>query len=201
MSKKITQQEEQILEQGFDSIMEEGLRSFTVESLSHRLGMSKKTIYKFFPTKDVLIKKIVQFITGRIASHIQTIRSEVQNPAIQFIKIMEFIVNFVGRVPLQRMAEFKTRYPALWSELEKFRLARRDDFYEVLNNAQKQRLVRSDLDMKVVATIYINMVNSTFQPEFFMRNNLAPNDTIRTFVKMITTGLFTDKGIQHVETI
>lgn len=201
MYSKITPQEKQILEQGFDSIMEEGLRGFTVEALSHRLRMSKKTIYKFFPTKEVLIKKIMQFITGRIAGRIQTIRSEVQNPAIQFVKIMEFIVGFVGRVPLQRMTELKVRYPALWSELEKFRLARRDDFYEVLNNAQKQGLVRSDLDMKVVATIYINLVNSTFQPEFFLKNNLAPEDTIRTFVKMITTGLFTDKGIQHVETI
>ncbi|MBL7046151.1 MAG: TetR/AcrR family transcriptional regulator [Candidatus Marinimicrobia bacterium] len=201
MYSKITPQEKQILEQGFDSIMEEGLRGFTVEALSHRLRMSKKTIYKFFPTKEVLIKKIMQFITGRIAGRIQTIRSEVQNPAIQFVKIMEFIVGFVGRVPLQRMTELKVRYPALWSELEKFRLARRDDFYKVLNNAQQQGLVRSDLDMKVVATIYINLVNSTFQPEFFFKNNLAPEDTIRTFVKMITTGLFTDKGIQHVETI
>ncbi|MBC8174908.1 MAG: TetR/AcrR family transcriptional regulator [Candidatus Marinimicrobia bacterium] len=201
MYSKITPQEKQILEQGFDSIMEEGLRGFTVEALSHRLRMSKKTIYKFFPTKEVLIKKIMQFITGRIAGRIQTIRSEVQNPAIQFVKIMEFIVGFVGRVPLQRMTELKVRYPALWSELEKFRLARRDDFYTILSEAQQQGLVRSDLDMKVVATIYINLVNSTFQPEFFFKNNLAPEDTIRTFVKMITTGLFTDKGIQHVETI
>ncbi len=64
MVNQYTEQEEQILEQGFESIAQTGVRSFTVESLASRLGMSKKTIYKYFPTKEKLIRKIVNFYDG-----------------------------------------------------------------------------------------------------------------------------------------
>ena len=42
----------------------------------------------------------------------------------------------------------------------------------------------------------MNMVNSTFQPEFFINNNLAPVDTVKTFVSMIVEGLFTEDGVR-----
>ena len=59
MTEDITSQEEQILELGFDLFTQEGIRSFTVESLAQQLGISKKTIYKFFPTKEILIEKYI----------------------------------------------------------------------------------------------------------------------------------------------
>jgi AcrR family transcriptional regulator len=48
MSNTYSQQETHILEEGFNAIMRTGVKSFTVESLAGRLGMSKKTIYKYF---------------------------------------------------------------------------------------------------------------------------------------------------------
>ena len=54
-------QVEQILSEGFESVSERGVRAFTVDALSKRLAMSKKTIYKFFPTKENLIQGIVHF--------------------------------------------------------------------------------------------------------------------------------------------
>lgn len=48
-----------IIEESIRSLQEEGLR-FSVDSLAARMGMSKKTIYKYFPTKEALAKALYQ---------------------------------------------------------------------------------------------------------------------------------------------
>ncbi len=198
MTKKIDPKEK-ILTQGFDTIIEEGVRFFTVESLAAKLGMSKKTIYKFFPTKEILIEKVVGYYTKIVEKKFRTVIASEMEPTEKFMTIMEFIMDTVGRISIDKMMDVKMRYPNIWKEIEDFRLARQNDFAKILIEAQEKGLARPDMDMKTVATIYMNIVNSTFQPEFFLKNNLGTRDTIQIFVDMITRGLFTPRGIAACE--
>jgi AcrR family transcriptional regulator len=178
--------------------MRTGVKSFTVESLAGRLGMSKKTIYKYFPSKENLVRKIAMFMTSQVEQMFNRIRENEKNPTLQFIKVMEHIAKFASRAPVQRMAQLKTAYPEVWKDIERFRLKRQDDFYQILKSAQEQGLARKDLDMKKVATVFINMVNNTFQPEFFLANDLAVGETINGFVTIISRGLFNEKGMKAI---
>ena len=193
------QQLNQILEVGFDSVAETGVRAFTVESLAKRLAMSKKTIYKFFPTKEKLIRSIMQFVFTQINSTFNKVMVEEPNPAVQFIKIMETIAKFAGRAPVDKIAELKSLYPDIWKEIESFRLSHQEDFYTILYNAQEQGLARDDINMRSASIIYINIINSTFQPEFFLKNDLAIGETIRGFVQVVARGIFTDKGLKAIK--
>jgi AcrR family transcriptional regulator len=193
-----TQQEVYILEQSFEALTRDGVRSFTVDSLSQNLGMSKKTIYKFFPSKEDLVDKSVGYFHGLIEKKLKRLIETEPNPAIQFVKVMEFIMGHISNVSIERLADLKNRFPRVWEKMETFRLARRDDFFHVLSNAQKQGYVRDDVDINIIATLYMNIINSTFQPEFFLKNNLAPTDAIHNFLKMISGGLFTPSGNQYV---
>ena len=82
-------QKNQILEEGFDSVSSSGVRAFTVDALSRRMAISKKTIYKFFPTKDKLIRAIMHFAMNHVDSIFVRVLKEEPNPAVQFIKIIE----------------------------------------------------------------------------------------------------------------
>ncbi|MBT3215952.1 MAG: TetR/AcrR family transcriptional regulator [Candidatus Marinimicrobia bacterium] len=191
------QQAEYILEQSFEALTRDGVRSFTVDSLSRKLGMSKKTIYKFFPTKEDLVDKSVGFFLELIEKKLKRLIATEPNPVIQFVKVMEFIMGHVSNISIERLADLKSRFPRVWKKMESFRLARRDDFHEILSKAQKQGFVREDVDIQIISTLYMNIINSTFQPEFFLKNNLTPSDTIHNFLKMVTGGLFTEDGIKY----
>ena len=192
-------QETHILEEGFEEIADIGVRSFTIDSFSKRIKMSKKTIYKFFPTKENLICAIMHFIFNRINSAFKEVMHEEPNPAVQFIKIMETIAKFAGRTPVNKVSELKSLYPEIWKEIESFRLSHQDDFYTILRNAQKQRLARDDINMKSAAIVYINTINSTFQPEFFLKNDLPIRETIRGFVQVVARGIFTPVGLEAIK--
>ena len=193
------QQLNQILEGGFDSVVDTGVRAFTVESLAKRLAMSKKTIYKFFPTKENLIRSIMRFVFTQIDAAFNKVMVDEPNPAVQFIKIMETIAKFAGRVPVDKIAELKSLHPESWKEIESFRLSHQDDFYTILHDAQERGLARDDINMRATSIIYINIINSTFQPEFFLKNDLPIRETIRGFVKIVAHGIFTEKGMKAIK--
>ena len=172
----------QILSEGFESVADGGVRAFTVDALSKRLAMSKKTIYKFFPTKENLIHSIMHFVLGQINGVFKKVMTEEPNPALQYIKIMEKICKFAGRTPVHKLVELKSLYPEIWKEVESFRLSHQEDFYIILKNAQDQGLAH----------------NSTFQPEFFLKNDLPIRDTIHGFVQIVARGIFTEKGMKAV---
>lgn len=190
---------EKILEQGFDTITQDGLRFFTVESLAAHLGMSKKTIYKFFHSKDILIEKIFDFSTGMINRKLKQIVNSDANPIEKYIKIMEFIMDKISRVSMIKVVEVKNRYPQVWEKIESFQIGLKQDFAKIFIEAQEQGLARKDIDMNIVSIIYMNILNSTFQPEFFLKNNLAADDTINLFVNIITEGMFTEKGLSAMK--
>ena len=187
-----------MLEAGFEEIINTGVRSFTIDSFSKRLHISKKTIYKFFPSKEKLIRGIINFAFNQINSVFEKVQETEENPAVQYIKIMEMISKFSGRTPVNKLIELKVYYPEIWKEVEAFRLSHQDDFYSILKNAQDQGLARDDIDMKAASIIYINVINSTFQPEFFIKNDLAVRETIRGFVKVVARGIFTNKGLKSI---
>jgi len=193
----LTEQEEQILVESFNAMTRDGVRAFTVESLSQDLGMSKKTIYKYFPTKEDLVEKSVALFYYVIEKKLKKLIKNEPNPALQFVKVMEFVMGHISMISIEKLADLKMRFPAVWKKMETFRLDLRDDFYIILSEAQSQGFVRKDVDIKIIATLYMNIINSTFQPEFFLSNNLAPSDAIQHFLKMVTGGLFTEDGIMY----
>ena len=196
---KDSQSKEKILEQGFETITQNGVRFFTVESLAAHLGMSKKTIYKFFPSKDILIEKIFDYFTSMIKRKLNKIIESDMDPVEKYTTIMNFIISKVSRMSMGKLVEVQNRHPVIWKKFVVFRQGLTQDFATIFIEAQEKGFARKDIDMNIVATIYMNIVNSTFQPEFFLQNNLAPVDTINIFVNLITEGMFTEKGISAMK--
>jgi AcrR family transcriptional regulator len=196
---KNEQSKEHILEQGFETLIRDGIKFFTVEALAARLGMSKKTIYKFFPSKEIIIEKIVEHFTGMVERKLSKIVKSDIDPIEKFTNFMDFIIDKLSQVSMDRMIEVKNRYPIVWGKIEAFRISLIKDFASIFIEAQEKGYARKNINMNIVATIYMNIINSTFQPEFFIKNNLAPGDTINLFVNIITQGMFTDEGVSMIK--
>lgn len=186
-----------ILNHGFELLMNDGVRSFTVENLASCLCMSKKTIYKFFPTKETLIDKIVSFQLSQIEAKIKIVLESDSNPIQQFLGVMNIFYNSTAKLKIEQIGELKNRYPEMWQRIENFRLNRKEDFYSILKNGQDQGFVRKSLNIELISTMYTNIINSTFQPEFFIENSLMPKDVLPALVEMVSGGLLSEDGRKY----
>ena len=118
-----------ILNEGFRSVVANGIRSFTVESLASGLSMSKKTIYQYFPKKEILIKKIIDFRMKKLTNEFNKIISQESDSIIQFVKIREHNIRLANNLNLQKLTYLKARYPDIWEIIEKYRLTGLDKFH------------------------------------------------------------------------
>lgn len=64
---------EKLLDAAAASLMEKGLRRFSVNELSRNLHVSKKTVYEFFDSKKSLMESAVEHMLCKLASDVESI--------------------------------------------------------------------------------------------------------------------------------
>ena len=184
-----------ILKEGFNSVIRNGIRSFTVESLASSLSMSKKTIYSYFPKKEILIKKIIDFRMKKLSNEFREIIQSQDDAIVQFIEVRNHHIKFANKLNLKKLTYIKARHPHIWEIIEQHRLDRKAIYMEIFKLAKSQSYLRSNLEPSTCASIYMNVINSTFQPDFLNNNELELNETIDHLRKILSYGFFNDKAI------
>ena len=71
---------EKIIEKSNELFLNLGFKSVTMDEIASSLGVSKKTIYKYFKNKTDLVASVTEYIFNNISSGINQICSLNKNP-------------------------------------------------------------------------------------------------------------------------
>ena len=194
-------QKQDIIDQSLKIIFNEGLRSFTVDRLSSIIRISKKTIYSIFATKEILIDKIIQYKLLSIDKEIETILNKNKCPIKSFYEINQLHIKISSDIDIDKLVELKIKYPKIWSRVEDNRKNKVDMMNQIFSKAAKMGYVRNKSTIDSVSHLYMNIVNRTFQPDFFYQEDLSLKDTIDLFADIMAKGIFNNKGIDILESI
>ena len=194
-------QKKYITKQGFDMIFTEGLRSFTVDRLSSVLRMSKKTIYSLFSTKEILIEQIIKYKLRSIESEIEGILKKNKCPILSFYEINQLQIKTSADIDVNKLVELKVKYPEIWARIERHRRKGVIALESIFTDAKKLNYLRKDLEIKLISNLYINIIDRTFQPEFFIQQEVSLKDTIELFAGIMAKGIFNQEGIAILENI
>ncbi len=194
-------QESNIINCGFKEIFTQGIKSFTVDNLASLLRISKKTIYSLFPTKEILIDKIIKHKLSSIDRDIEGILRNNDCPLKAFCDINELNIKLISDIDINKVAELKIKYPDIWVYIEKHRQNKRFILTEIFKNAESRGYLRENLSPNDVSRLYSSIINRTFQPEFFIQEEISMKDTIRLYVKIMSNGIFNDIAIKKIKKI
>ena len=192
-------QKSNIIDYGFKEIFNQGIKGFTVDRLASILRISKKTIYMFFPSKEVLIDKIIKYKLSSIDKEIKQILSKNKCPLEAFCKINEFQIRLISDIDINKVAELKIKYPDIWMHVEKHRKNKRSTLGEIFKKAQKLGYLREEIDPEEVSNLYISIINRTFQPEFFIQEDVSMKDTINLYIRIMSAGIFNDIALNKID--
>ena len=185
-----------ILKEGFSSVLRNGIKAFTVENLASSLAMSKKTIYQYFPKKEILIKKIIDHRMNKLTNEFKDIVRDEDDAVIQFINVRNHHIRFQHKFNLKKLTHLKARYPDIWEIIENHRNDRKTIYKSIFTLAKSQSYLRDNLDPDVCSSLYMNIINTTFQPEFLNQNNLEISEAISHLRIILSNGFFNDSGIE-----
>jgi AcrR family transcriptional regulator len=188
------EEQEKILDFVEDKVFKDGITKTTMGDLATEMKISKKTIYKFFPSKDELVKAIAKRFMNRVRKNIEATLNKDTNAVEKFTDLVLTITNVVSRVGDSWMKEMQKDFPKLWQEIDNFRTKMiYDNLAKVVEQGKSEGLLE-DHPTSIILTIYTASVRAVIQPDFVINNNFSLKQAVQHTFRIMMNGILTEKG-------
>lgn len=192
---------DRILHQSYELFNKFGFHKVTMQEIANSMGMSKKTLYKFFEGKEQIIREIIENKKCDIDNYLEKLWAD-EN--LDFVEKISSMMNFI-RTQLPNMRgplfeDLKKNIPEIWTEINESRKKYiREKYSRLLKEGIKKGSVRKDLDEEVVMLVYINAIHNILVPEVLSELPLTAEQVFDTIVTTLFLGIFTDEGRQKYQ--
>jgi AcrR family transcriptional regulator len=183
-----------IIEQIEDKLFKEGFYKTTMDDVASELGMSKKTIYKFFPSKDDLVMAIAKhFMSGMKNKIVPALNSD-KNAIEKLAELISILAKASEKISPKRMDEIRKYFPSLWNEIDSFRTKMMfGNITKVIDQGKAEGLF-IDYPTTIIMNILVASIRNIVNPDFILNNNFSIFEAARYAFKIIIGGIVTEKG-------
>lgn len=188
------EEQDKIIEHTEEKFFRDGFYKTTMDEIASDLKMSKKTIYKFFPSKDILVMAIAKFFMNKMKNQILPALSTDKNAIEKLADLINILAKASEKISPKRMEEIKRHYPGLWIEIDRFRTEMMfGNITKVIDQGKKEGLF-IDYPTNIVMNVLVASVRNIVNPDFILNNNFSIIEAARYAFRIIIGGIVTEKG-------
>lgn len=202
---------EAILGRAQQMFFSHGYRKVSIDMISASLSISKKTIYKYFPSKKDLLEKTFELYRENITADINFIlqKSDLQFPE-KLKKVLSGIGIHLGGMNTQLLKDIQDLVPDLW---EKIRVYKHEAAYmrfnRLIEEGRQQGYIRKDINRAVIIALYASAIENLLDPSFVrsLPAELAeempvlPVEVFEDALKIIYEGILTPEAFSTLRNI
>ena len=176
-----------------------GIRSVSIDDICREIGMSKKTFYVYFGSKDELIEQMLQANIDYMAGKMQELLDlrNFRQLVKKFIKHQEAEKNDVRRVP-QLVYDLKKYYPRQFADFQIKCFETQKEFIKhYLELGVDQGLVRANLNIELTAVLFAKIHNDAIRDfEVIEAHNHNMHQLGHTAMDVFVRGVLSDEGLK-----
>ncbi len=188
------QDQEKIIQHTEEKFFRDGFYKTTMDEIASEMRISKKTIYKYFPSKDDLVKAITRHFMNRMKNTILPALNSDKNAIEKLGDLIKILTKTSEKISANRLEELKIHYPSIWNEIDRFRAEMMfGNISKVIDQGKKEGLF-IDLPTNIIMTVLVASVRAIVTPDFIMHNNCSLIEAARFVFRIIIGGILTDKG-------
>ncbi len=186
-----------------DRLLLLGFSKVTLDEIASELGISKKTLYKYFSGKDELALEAIRFHFRGIEAEMNEIVSSDQPFIEKLHSIMMMQRRQSGKLNSLVMDDIRKYAPQIWKEIETLRRERLLSKIELLfKTAREERVFRPSVDDRIVLMMILASVDALVNPETALSMSLSMKELIHSIFGVIFEGALTDEAratIRHID--
>ncbi|MFA3781476.1 TetR/AcrR family transcriptional regulator [Melioribacteraceae bacterium 4301-Me] len=187
--------EEKIINLLNNKFSQKGYHKFTMDELASELHVSKKTIYRSFPTKEELLRKMLidklSFAYTVIVSNIQA-QTNVVEKFIEFSKIIQEYFVLFNDESLYRLKHY---YPKLADEIINLKKERVIPLIKLLLRVGRKKKIILDIPDNIIIKVFTAALSSISQMKKSY-NEIEYQKTFESAFELLLNGILTKKGKQ-----
>ena len=189
-----------IVDQSIQLFLQYGYKSVTMDDIAKHMGVSKKTIYVHFPTKDQLVEQSALNHLDGIIKRINVISKQSKDPIIELYQIKKEALNHLSSEKKSPQYQLQKYYPSLYSKLkEKEFSALSGLFSNSIFEGIQTGIFRKDIDVDFVIRIFFNGIRGITDIKLFPIETYKIEDLLLNFSEYHLRALCTIEGVRKLE--
>lgn len=191
---------EQIIDKSCELFLNFGFKSVTMDEIASAMGVSKKTIYKYFSNKTSLVSSVTNSMFEKISCGISQVCELNMNPIDEIFSIKKLVMEHLKDEKSSPQYQLQKYYPKLFTSLKQkqFQLMQKC-VVENLENGINLGLYRENLDIDFISRIYFVGITGIKDQDMFPLKNYAMKILMNQYLEYHLRGICTTKGLTQLE--
>ena len=188
---------DKIIEKASELFLKLGFKSVTMDDIAGEMCISKKTIYKYFCNKEVLIEESTTLVHEQLHYVINTIVALNHNAIKENFEIRKMFKEMFKSSDNSPIYQLKKHYPDIYHNIIKIEIEEcKSCFTENINKGIKEGLYRKGLNIEYYVQFYYILI-------FHINENTSSEIEARKIeleaLEYHTRAMATEEGIQELE--
>jgi len=182
-----------VIEEADSMFFRTGFSSVTMDELAARLGMSKKTLYRLFQSKEDLLRAVMLRIVNEVEA---TTDAVFEDPNLSFLEKLHTVFSLIGfyvmRLRQPVLDDIRRNAMDVWEEFDAWRQQRvLGKFGGLIRQGIAEGFIRKDLDPQLLTIIHATLIRRVMNPETLAELPLSASQTFATLLTVFFEGILT----------
>jgi AcrR family transcriptional regulator len=184
---------ERVLEHARDEFLSRGFSKVTLDEIASDLGISKKTLYKFYPSKEELLRASLHAMMRSAGWELERISSSDKPFAEKLVEAMATMGRYISRFRREGLADVQRYAPSIWKELDKYREEQIvSKLIAMIIQARKENIFRPEVNEQVLIRMLVSSVQGVINPQVLTQSSFSAQDAAQSILKVLFQGALTD---------
>jgi AcrR family transcriptional regulator len=194
--------ENKILDVAYKFFIKKGYKSTTMDEIAQELGISKKTLYKYFPGKLELLASAFDMLASKLSIKVNSVLDDKFLPYTTKLKyLLSNVASDIAPINPKILDELREYAPQIWTELLNYiRESGYLRFQKLIQEGIEKGYVLPNTNVAFVVFVYTsaiqNLIDNKFLSQFpeEMRSgfNFSPSEIYDQAIQIIFNGILTD---------
>lgn len=189
-----------MLEQIKELFFEFGIKNLNMDDISRKLGISKKTLYRYVKSKEDLIEKLFEYELLKWIKNSEDIGSQNVNAIEKLFQVSMLVYEEMKRFNPMLMFELRKYYEQLFTKHHLRKLEYIGKSMKLnLEQGIEEGLYRRDVNNEAVVAIYMNYLLEIHSSELCKIADVTFDELFRIMFETHVRAISTPEGVAYFE--
>lgn len=185
-----------IMDYAFGKFTSLGISQITMDDIARGVGMGKGTLYKFFPSKEVLVLHTIDYIVGQIEKVLENILVDDTLTTPQ--KLNLFLKTVAGRLSKINPNVLEYMERSMPEAFEKIKESReriiQNYLVRLFEDGKKNGLFDQAIDVRLVTQMLIGAVNHITNSHILLNSEYTLDQLFISLTSILLRGCLTEEA-------
>lgn len=177
-----------VIKAAIEEFDDKGIR-FTMDDLSAKLRISKRTLYEQIGNKEDVIRLLVQEAFSSIREQERAILSDASLDIVKKIKrFLQVMPTFSAALDYRRVHELEKMYPLLFAEVTTHLQAGWESVLQLIEEGIRLNLIKP-VDPLVLKEILLSIMDRMLKDRFLLEANMTYDEVLEATIEILFNGI------------